>query len=326
MDDIRPTLPVKPVRLLDQVRLLIRQKSLSYSTEKTYLYWIKYFIRFNERRHPNDMGNAEIEHFLNFLAVDQQVSASTQRTALNALVFLYRQFLHKEVEGLVYDFSRQSRRAPVVFTHEEAMKVIEFLSEPYRLMAELLYGSGLRLNECLRLRIKDLDIAQGQITVRDGKGGKDRFTLLPKKLDEKLLEQIERVRILHDYDEAMGFGSVYMPDALAKKYPAAANSLGWQFLFPSANVAEDPRSGIKRRHHLHDSVLQKHIRKAVRCLAINRKASTHTFRHSFATRLLETGYDLKLIQSLLGHTDIRTTEIYLHVVRNRSGAIKSPLD
>ena len=325
MDDIRQPLPVNPVRLMDQLRKEIRQRGMSYQTEKTYLYWVRYYIRFHNKQHPSTMGAAEIDTFLSYLSERRNVSVNTQRIALNAIIFLYKKHLNQEVGKLKYTGARRSKRVPVVFSHNEAMNVIESLSDPYRLMTELLYGAGLRLNECLSLRIKDLDFEQLQICVRNGKGNKDRFTLLPQPIVNRLHEQISKVSKLHQYDLARGFGEVYMPDALSRKYPREARSLGWQFLFPATRVGVDPRSGVKRRHHVHDSAFSKNLRRAFLATGIRKRCSAHTFRHSFATRLLETGYDLKLIQSLLGHSDIRITEIYLHIVRNRSSSITGPL-
>ena len=325
MDDVRHPLPQKPVRLMDQLRQEIRQRGMSYQTEKTYLYWIRYYIRFNQRQHPASMGATEIDAFLSYLSERRNVSVNTQRIALNAIVFLYKKHLGQEIGKLKFTGARRSRRVPVVFSHGEAMNVINTLTDPYRLMTELLYGAGLRLNECLSLRIKDLDFEQLQICVRNGKGNKDRFTLLPQPIVSRLQDQITKVSQLHQYDLARGFGEVYMPDALSRKYPRDAKSLGWQFLFPATRVGVDPRSGVKRRHHIHDSAFSKNLRRAFLETGIRKRCSAHTFRHSFATRLLETGYDLKLIQSLLGHSDIRITEIYLHIVRNRSSSITGPL-
>ena len=326
MDDVRGPLPAKPTRLLDQLRAEVRRRGMSYQTEKSYLYWAKYYIRFHQRKHPMEMGAMEIDAFLSYLSEQRNVSVNTQRIALNAIIFLYKKFLRQDVGELNFNYARRTRRAPVVFSHEEAMGVIEQMINPYRLMAELLYGAGLRLNECLSLRVKDLDFDQLQICVREGKGNKDRFTLLPEPIVERLQAQITEVAVLHEYDLARGFGEVYMPDALNRKYPSEGKALAWQYLFPSKRVGIDPRSGVRRRHHAHDSAFSKNLRKAFKLTGIRKKCSAHTFRHSFATRLLETGYDLKLIQSLLGHSDIRVTEIYLHIVRNRSSSIKGPLN
>jgi integron integrase len=326
MKDVRQPLPHSPHKFLDQVRQLIRRQQLSYNTEKLYIYWIKYFILFHNKRHPKEMGAIEVTAFLNHLAEQKHVAPNTQKTALNAIVYLYRKFLQLPLEGVEFTPSKKERRPPTVFTHDEAMRVINLMEEGvYQLMVKLLYGAGLRLNECLRLRVKDIDFGHLQITVRAGKGGKDRTTLLPEEVVYELQQQIRQVKQLHSYDLSQGFGEVYMPYALAKKYPSAAKSLAWQFLFPSGSISTDPRSGARRRHHIYDTQLQKRVRTAIQQAGIHKKASCHTFRHSFATRLLESGYDLRLIQSLLGHADISTTEIYLHIVRNRAGAIRSPL-
>ena len=326
MYDVRKPIPSKPTRLMDQLRAEIRRSGKSFHTERTYLTWIRRFIRFHNMRHPREMGSKEVDLFLSYLAEQREVSINTQRIALNSLMFLYNKFLKIEIGELKFKGAKRKQRAPVVFSHKEAMKIIDHLREPYKLMAELLYGSGLRMHECLVLRIKDLDFEQLQICVRDGKGNKDRYTLLPEPIVARLQQKIEEVAKLHQYDLARGFGEVYMPDALNRKYPSQGKSLAWQYLFPSSIISVDPRSGTKRRHHAHHSTVAKNLQKAFRKSGINKKCSAHTFRHSFATRLLETGYDLKLIQSLLGHTDIRITEIYLHVVRNRASSIKGPLN
>lgn len=326
MKDVRPPIPSNSPRLLDQLRHTIRRNGLSFETEKTYVHWVLRYIRFHHRRHPAQLGAPEIEQFLGDLAENQHCAVATQRLALNALVFLYQRHLGMELGRLDYHPARRQRRMPTVFTHAEAQAVIARLPDTHRLIASLLYGSGLRISEALRLRVKDLDFGARQITVRDGKGGNERTTLLPSSLETALREQIRRVEALHTYDLACGFGEVWLPDALARKYPHAATSAAWQFLFPASQLSADPRSGVMRRHHLHASAVQRAVTSAIRATGLKRRASCHTFRHSFATRLVETGYDIKLVQSLLGHRDIRTTEIYLHVVRNRAGAIQSPVD
>ncbi|MGS2724223.1 integron integrase [Porticoccus sp. GXU_MW_L64] len=326
MDDIRPSLPQKPTKFLDQLSLEIRRRGLSLQTERTYLHWAKYYINFHKKRHPRDMGAAEVESFLSYISEQRSVAVGTQQVALNALVFLYKRFLGVELGRLKFSYARQPRRAPAVLSHAEVVSILSLLKSPHKLMVQLLYGSGLRLNECLNLRIKDLDFDQKQICVREGKGLKDRFTLLPNSLIADLKQQVDKVAALHQYDTNCGFGEVYMPNALSQKFPSASRETGWQYLFPATRIGTDPRTGAQRRHHLHHTVLQKHVRKATRALNFNRRVTCHTFRHSFATRLLETGYDLRLIQSLLGHAEITTTEIYLHVVRNRADAIRSPVD
>ncbi len=240
--------------------------------------------------------------------------------------FLYKHHLGIELPKIRFRYARRPRRMPTVFSHNEALAVIQQLDGVDKLIARILYGSGLRINEALRLRVKDLDFSSLQITVRDGKGGSERFTLLARSLVDDLQAQIGKALKLHDYDLSCGYGEVYLPDALARKYPSAATNPEWQFLFPAATIGVDPQTGVLRRHHRHYSAFHKALRPAIRRAGIHRRAGSHTFRHSFATRLIETGYDIKLVQSLLGHGDIRTTEIYLHVVRNRAGAIVSPVD
>ena len=326
MDDIRPNLPEQPDRFVEQLRQSIRRQGLSYATEKTYVHWALRFIRQQGVRHPKTMGPAEVTAFLTHLAEQRHCAPATQRTALNALVFLYERHLEKSLGKLDFHYARRSPRMPTAFSHSEAQAVLAKLKGADHLVASLLYGSGLRLAEALALRVKDLDFTALQITVRGGKGGNERFTLLPTALTEVLHRQLRSVASLHQFDLDSGYGEVYLPDALAEKYPSAARSLAWQFVFPSRDIGMDPRSGVLRRHHRHHSSVQRAVAKAIRGSGFKRRASCHTFRHSFATRLIETGYDIKLVQSLLGHRDIRTTEVYLHVVRNRAGSIVSPLD
>lgn len=311
---------------MDQLRFSIRSRGLSYATEKTYVHWVLRFIRQQGLRHPAEMGAGDVVDFLNYLSQTLHCSPNTQRTALNALVFLYDRHLEQPLGELNFSYARRKRRMPTAFTHAEATAVIDALADTDRLIARLMYGSGLRLNEALTLRVKDIDFGAAQITVRDGKGGNERFSLLPDALRIDLASQIVRVEKLHAYDLAGGFGEVYLPDALERKHPRAAKQTAWQFLFPSRRIGVDPRTGVMRRHHRHDTTVQKAVRLAIDKSGFKRRASCHTFRHSFATRLVETGYDIKLVQSLMGHRDIRTTEIYLHVVRNRAGAIISPVD
>jgi integron integrase len=326
MDDIPVPIPAGSTRLVDQLRTDIRARGYAFSTERTYLHWIKRYIIFNQRRHPNDMGKADIEAFLNHLAVTATVSPSTQRTALNALMYLYTKYYGREPESLSFSYAKPTRRHPTVLTHEEAKDILSHLKGTPRLMVELLYGSGLRLQECLTLRIKDIDFVLNTITVRQGKGDKDRVTLLPSSTKEKLQIQIQKVLALHQQDLSYGYGEVYMPHALERKYPSAASSPAWQFLFPSTRLGADPRSGVIRRHHLHNSALRKHINAAVAKTAIHKPVKTHTFRHSFATRLLQNGYDIRTIQKLLGHEDVTTTEIYTHVLNRGAMGVISPVD
>jgi len=326
MDGIRPYVSADSTKFIDQLRLTIRRRGLSFATEKTYVHWALRFIRFHRMQHPKKMGAAEVEQFLGDLAERRRCAVATQRLALNALVFLFSKHLGIELGELNFRYARRQRRMPVVFTHAEATAVIHRLSGTHRTLGALMYGSGLRVNEMLRLRVKDFDFGSKQITVRDGKGGNERFTLLPRSLIDRLNRQVTCSVKLRAYDTAQGFGEVYLPDALARKYPTAAQSEEWQFLFPASRISVDPLTGVPRRHHRHSSTIQRAVRDAVRACQLRRKASCHTFRHSFATRLIETGYDIKLVQSLLGHRDIRTTEIYLHVVRNRCDSIASPVD
>jgi len=314
-------------RLLDQVRTEIRTRHYSIRTESAYVSWIRRFILFHNKRHPVEMGAAEIRAFLSYLAVRENVTASTQNQALNAVVFLYQHVLKRDLE----DFgeiirAKKPSKVPVVLSREEVRCLLASLTGTNWLMSSLLYGSGLRLLECLRLRVQDVDLNYKQITVRRGKGDKDRRTMLPLSLVEPLQRQIEFVRQLHNHDLAEGYGRVYLPDALARKYSAAAAEFGWQYLFPASKRSTDPRSGEIRRHHLNESVLQHAIKKAVRSVGINKPASCHTLRHSFATHLLEAGYDIRTVQELLGHQDVRTTMIYTHVLNKGGQGVRSPLD
>jgi len=326
MDDV--PVPVSPAskRFIDQLRLFMRTRHMAWATEKTYVLWTRRYIRFHQKRHPADMGAEEIEAYLNYLSVEANVAPGTQAIALNALMFLYRQFLQKDVGKLNYQPAKQKKRVPVVFSHEEALRVIDGLKGSYWLMAMLMYGCGLRVQECLRLRVKDIDFDMKELVVRDGKGGKDRRTVLPEKVMPSLREQIEKVKLLHQQDVRAGYGEVYMPHALSKKYPKAARELAWQFLFPSQVIATDPQSGVLRRHHAHPRSIQKALKKSLQEKAIHKFATCHTFRHSFATRLLEKGYDLRTIQELLGHSDISTTEIYTHVLNKGGRGVVSPVD
>lgn len=325
-DDVAPVLPEKPVKLLDQVRALIRSQNKSWATEKTYIHWIRAFILFNKKRHPKAMGAEDIERFLSHLAVNKHVSPSTQSVALNALVYLYKQFFKIDIGSIHFERSHRQRRIPVVFSSKEALLVIEQLSGVHQLMAELMYGAGLRVSECLRLRVKDIYFDGGYILVRNGKGGKDRRTVLPVKLEGGLQRQIDCVSALHQQDLNNGFGAVFMPFSMAKKNPSAAKSLAWQFLFPAQSIAKDPRDGIKKRHHVHTRTLQRKVKLAIEQAGIHKHANCHTFRHSFATRLLENGYDIRTIQSLLGHADVATTEIYTHVINRGGLGVVSPID
>jgi integron integrase len=317
----------RPKKLLDQVRDTMRLKHYSLSTEESYVAWIKRYIFYHNKRHPREMSGAEIAAYLTHLAVNQNVAASTQNQALYALLFLYREVLHLDVDVPTETIrARKSKHLPTVLTKGEAARVIGITSGTNQLMAKLLYGSGLRLMECIRLRVKDVDFDQRQITVRDGKGEKDRVTMLPESLIIPLKDQLQRVKYLHDEDLSKGYGSVYLPYALERKDPKASRELIWQYLFPSVRLSKDPRSGVICRHHVDESGLQRAVKEAARRAGIQKRVSCHTFRHSFATHLLENGYDIRTVQVLLGHKDVRTTMIYTHVLNRGSRAVRSPLD
>jgi integron integrase len=314
-------------KLLDRVRSAARLRHLSLRTEEAYADWIKRFILFHGKRHPSEMGAGEIRQFLSHLAVDGRVSASTQNQALCALLFLYRDVLQLDlpyVDGV--ERAKRATRVPVVFTREEVGRLLAGLNGSYSLIASLLYGSGLRLMEALRLRIKDLDFDYGQITVRSGKGEKDRRTVLPRPLAEPLQRQLARVKLLHEQDLREGYGNVYLPYALERKYPNAAKEWAWQYVFPSACRTEDPRSRAVRRHHASPDSVQREVKRALRRAGIAKHGGCHTLRHSFATHLLEDGYDLRTIQELLGHSDVRTTQIYTHVLNKGGRGVRSPLE
>jgi integron integrase len=314
-------------RLLDQVRAKIRLKHYSIRTEKSYLDWIKRYILFNNKRHPRDMGGPEVEAFLSHLAMERNVTASTQNQALSALLFLYRDVLAVELPWLDgVERAKKPARLPVVLTRAEVRAVLSHLDGTVELMASLLYGSGLRLMECVRLRVKDVDFAYKQIVVRDGKGGKDRVTMLSDGLIDPLQRQLDRARSLHEQDLFDGFGEVYLPNALERKYPNASREWGWQYVFPAAQRSIDPRSGKERRHHVDEQRLQRAIKNAVRAAGVHKPASCHTLRHSFATHLLEGGYDIRTVQELLGHKDLNTTMIYTHVLNRGGRGVNSPLD
>ena len=314
-------------KLLDQVRDTLRILHYSYKTEKAYLHWIRRFILFHQKRHPLEMAEPEIVHFLNHLACKIHVAASTQNQALNSIVFLYKKVLHIELgEFQDLQWAKRPVRLPVVLTRQEVCDIFSQLHGRDLLMASLLYGSGLRLTEVLTLRVKDIDFESRQIIVRSGKGGKDRCTMLAESIIESLKRQLNYVHWLHEKDLTEGFGSVELPFALDKKYPHAAEELGWQYLFPASLRSVDPRSGVERRHHLDESVLQKAVKVAIHKSGITKHAGCHTFRHSFATHLLENGYDIRTVQELLGHSDVRTTMIYTHVLNRGGLGVHSPMD
>ena len=314
-------------RLLDQVRGKIRLKHYSIRTEQAYVDWIKRFVLHFDKRHPSEMGAREVEAFLTHLAVQGRVAASTQNQAKSALLFLYREVLERDLPWLEdVERAKAPKRLPVVLTQDEAQTVLSRLKGTHWLVAGLLYGSGLRIMEALRLRVKDLEFTRGEILVREGKGFKDRVTMLPAMLIEPLKVHLKRVKVLHDQDVAEGFGEVYLPYALDRKYPNAAREWGWQYVFPSNNRSVDPRSGAVRRHHVQDQAIQRAIRQAVRDAGIVKPATPHTLRHSFATHLLTSGYDIRTVQELLGHKDVATTMIYTHVLNKGGRGVTSPLD
>lgn len=333
----QPPEPFQGKKLLDQVRDALRAKHYSYRTEKTYVDWITRFILFHHKRHPREMGMPEINTFLTHLAVQRKVAASTQNQALSALLFLYREVLQVNMESadsLAPIRAKRPDRLPNVLTRQEALTVIASLAGAHQLMAKLLYGSGLRLMECVRLRVKDIDFDYKTVTVRDGKGGKDRVTPLPESIIPDLQRHLRHVKLLHEDDLAAGFGSVYLPYALVQKYPNAAHEWIWQYVFPAPKLSIDPRSllskqgrdGGLRRHHIDESSLQKAVHQAARKAGIQKRVTCHTFRHSFATHLLEAGYDIRTLQELLGHKDVSTTMIYTHVLQRGGLAVRSPLD
>ncbi len=313
-------------KLLDRVRDTIRLKHYSIRTEEAYVNWIKRYIFFHDVRHPAEMGAAQVKAFLTYLAVSENVAASTQNQALSALLFLYREVLNQDLGTIDALRAKKPKRLPTVLTKKEVHEVLGNLSGTHLLMAKLLYGSGLRLMECLRLRVKDIDFAQRQIIVRDGKGEKDRVTMLPKSLVAPLQDHLPGVKRLHEEDLDRGLGAVYLPYALERKYPNANREWIWQYIFPSRRLSVDPRSGVPRRHHLHESGLQKAVRTAARAAGTPKKVSCHTFRHSFATHLLEAHYDIRIVQELLGHKNVKTTMIYTHVLNRGGLAVRSPLD
>jgi len=319
--------PAQPPRFLDTVRAAARLRHLSRRTEKAYVGWIRRYILFHGKRHPRDLGAPEVTAFLSFLALKRHVSASTQNQALAALLFLYRDVLALELPWLD-DVVRAKRpeRLPVVLTRDEAAALLDALDGTPRLMAALLYGSGLRLLECAQLRIKDVDLERRELTVRHGKGDKDRVTLLPASLIEPLVHQIAFARAQHQRDLAAGAGHVELPTALAAKLPGASRAWQWQWVFPATRTYFHAPTGERRRHHLHESVLQRAVSLAVLRARLSKRATCHTLRHSFATHLLEDGYDIRTIQALLGHNDVSTTMIYTHVIQHRFANVRSPMD
>jgi integron integrase len=317
----------QPPKLLDQVRDRIRVKHYSIRTETQYVQWIKRFILFHGKRHPRDMGVEQMEAFLTHLAVEGNVAASTQNQALAALLFLYREVLQMEVPWLDKVVrAKRPQRLPVVLTRHEVRAVLGQMGGVYGLMAAILYGTGMRLMECVRLRVKDVDFERGEIVVRDGKGAKDRVTMLPAAVVEDLQAHLKWRRTLFAEDKRLGKTAVYLPDALARKYPSAPEEWGWQYVFPSGSFSIDPRSGAERRHHLDEKLLQRAMKRAVQAAGVVKPATPHTLRHSFATHLLASGYDIRTVQELLGHKDVATTMIYTHVLNKGGRGVVSPLD
>ncbi len=318
---------LNPPKLLDQVREKLRVEHYAIRTEQTYVDWIRRYILFHDKRHPKELGAADVEAFLTHLAVAGKVAASTQNQAKSALLFLYREVLEIELPWLdKVTQAKAPKRLPVVLTVAETRTVLSHLGGTHALIAGLLYGAGMRLMEAVRLRVKDIDFARHEILVREGKGGKNRVTMLPETLVAALKLHLARVKALHDEDLALGFGDVYLPFALDRKNTAAGREWGWQYVFPSRNLSIDPRSGKTRRHHVDEKGVQRAMKQAVRDAGLTKPATPHTLRHSFATHLLQSGYDIRTVQELLGHADVATTMIYTHVLNRGGRGVISPMD
>lgn len=314
-------------KLLDQVRAVVRAKHFSLSTEKAYVGWIRRFILFHNKQHPSELAEEEIRQFISHLAVVQRISASTQTVALSSVLFLYRDVLKQRlpyIDGI--ERAKPAHKLPVVFTRTEVQSVLAHMSGTSSLIAGLLYGAGLRLSEAARLRVKDIDFELNQITIREGKGAKDRITMLPQLIRAGLKDHLLKVKLLHESDLKEGFGRVYLPYALDRKYLNAAKQWGWQYVFPQLKRSRDPRTEIERRHHILPHSVLRAVKTAIRLAKITKSGSCHTLRHSFATHLLEAGYDIRTVQELLGHSDVRTTMIYTHVLNRGGRGVRSPLD
>ena len=315
------------MKFLDQVRQVMRKRHNSYSTEEAYVNWTKRFILFHNKKHPAQLGEKEISSFITDLAVNGNVAASTQNQALNAIVYIYKHVLKIDLGDFgPMERAKKPKKIPVVMSKEEVESVLSFMSGTNRLMAQVIYGSGLRVKECMRLRVNNIDFYMNQINVINGKGAKDRATLFPEKIQPLMKDHLEKIKVMHDYDLKNGFGEVYLPYALERKYKNAAKEWKWQYVFPASKISTDPRSGIKRRHHFDESVLRKAVRAAGKKAGITKVIGPHTFRHSFATHMLENGYDIRTVQELLGHEDVSTTMIYTHVMKKGGLGAKSPLD
>jgi len=326
MDTTIQPVQTKP-KLLDQLRDALRSRHYSRRTEKTYCHWVRRYVFFHNVRHPAEMGEHEINAFLTHLAVKNKVSASTQNQALSALLFLYRHVIGREVGDLGDVIrARKPKRLPVVMTRDEVKAVLSNLDGAKWHMASLMYGAGLRLMECLRLRVQDIDFSRNEILVRDGKGAKDRITMLPVSLKAPLQEHLKQVKAVHERDLADGWGRVLMPEALDRKYPKAPKDWRWQWVFPQENRWRNAQTSEEGRHHVHESIIQKAVNGAVRKAGLAKRATCHTFRHSFATQLLESGYDIRTVQELMGHKDVKTTMIYTHVLNRGGKGVKSPVD
>jgi integron integrase len=321
------TIPDRPPKLLDQLRRCIREKHYSLRTERAYVYWARWYIRFHGLRHPKEMGGPEIQAFMSFLVNDRNIAGSTHTQALCALLFLYKTVLEIELPWIdgIHRPKRPPKR-PVVLTPQEVNLVFAQMEGVHKLFAQMLYGTGMRLSECAGLRIKDVDFQRWEITIREGKGGKDRVTMLPLSLVAPLREQINQSRLLWHEDRIALRPGVMLPHALERKYPKAGEQLGWFWVFPSDHESTDPRSGIVRRHHIYQQTVQRSIKRAVAAAKLTKPATTHSLRHSFATQLLESGYDIRTVQDLLGHTDVSTTMIYLHVLNKGGRGVTSPMD